>query len=437
MTPSALYSQSDYKTLKKESYMRIDLFLLHDNLLDDNPRKCIVASGKELKKEINKHIHQLINQGWSQRALTFYFMGKLGWGEGTCDCLVYLRKEFYHLIFLIELLKLNNSYEKRFELQEKIDILKACQPPLKKYPAVKKVSLELCKIAGAHAADGTVHKNYFSISEGYKSNLIAFKEWLSTVFDMTPKIKQVSPNEWNINFNSKVFSRYMTQILKFPNGNKTEFVKMPTIIKKSPKSFQEAFANGFMTFESGVGIKNEVELCVLSKPIIVDLSFIFERAKLKFVRMKNRGGRYCRIWSGNINPEETKKWMPFFEKGTYKYNRLRDYAFGYKNKADSFEQAVKILNYAFPKKPNNKTSLHSLILAMKKVKTGTRHDLKKSAKLKNFGGPWNGSLKPYLTILEDTKIISTRIGKINGKSCQIYTYNPKISTWLLPSAEIK
>jgi len=437
MTSSARYSQSDYKDLKKESYMKIDLFLLHDDYLDDNPKKCIVASGKKLKEAIDKHILELIEKGWTRRKLTFYFMKHLNFGEGTCDCLVYLRKEFYHLVFLKELLKLNKSYNKRFELQDKIDYIKACQPPLRIYPAIKTITPELCKLAGAHAADGTVHKQYFSLSEGYLSSMKALQCWIQNIFGFKYKIKTVSAHEWKIDFSSKIITRYLTRILGFPNGNKTEFVEIPKIIKQLDYTLQKDFAKGFMTFESGIGIKNEVELCVLSKNIIEDLAKVFKNAKVKFVKMQTRSGKYWRIWSGKINSEEATNWLQFYEEKTYKYNRLRDYAKGYTNSAKTFKQAIQILKYAFPKKYNNKTSLDKLILAMKKIENGTRHDIKAAAGLKNFGGPWNGSLRPYLTLMEQTKIITTHIGKANGKSCQIYTYNPKVSTWLLPSAEIQ
>ena len=437
MTSSARYSQSDYKDLKKESYMKIDLFLLHDDYLDDNPKKCIVASGTKLKKEISTHILDLIEKGWTRRKLTFYFMKRLKFSKETCNRLVYLRKEFYHLVFLRELLKLNKSYNKRFELQEKIDCIKACQPPLRIYPAIKTITPELCKLAGAHAADGTIHKQYFSLSEGYLSSMKALQCWIQNIFGFKYKIKTVSAHEWKIDFSSKIITRYLTRILGFPNGNKTEFVEIPKIIKQLDYTLQKDFAKGFMTFESGIGIKNEVELCVLSKNIIEDLAKVFKNAKVKFVKMQTRSGKYWRIWSGKINSEEATNWLQFYEEETYKYNRLRDYARGYTNTAKTFKQAIQILKYAFPKKYNNKTSLDKLILAMKKIENGTRHDIKAAAGLKNFGGPWNGSLRPYLTLMEQTKIITTHIGKANGKSCQIYTYNPKVSTWLLPSAEIQ
>jgi len=436
MTP-AQYSQSDYKDSKSNLVMRIDLFLLHDSILDNKPGKCIMASGKTLKVEINKHLESLIQKGWTKSNLTSHFMKQLNFSWSVCNSLVYLKREFYHLIFLKELLSLDKAYQQRFEFQDKIDCVKACWPPVKVYPAVKTITSELCKLAGAHAADGTIYKQYFSLSEGYLSNMEALQNWIENIFGIKYKIKTVSEHEWKIDFSSKIITRYLTKILGFPNGYKTSTVTIPKIIKNSSIELQEAFANGFMTFESGFGIKNEIELCVLSKNIVDDLEKIFNRSKVKFIRMTKRSGRYCRIWSGKLTPNEAKKWMTFFEIETYKYNRLRDYATGYKNKATSFEHASKILNYAFPKKPNNKTSLQDLILAIKKIKTGTRHDLKKAAGLKNFGGPWNGSLKPYVSILEQTKIITTKINKINGKSCQVYTYNPKIQTWLLPSAKIE
>jgi len=417
--------------------MKIDLFLLHDDKLDNSPRKCLVASGKHLKIEIGKYIDYLISQGWTKQKLTFHFMKILNFSECTCNRLIYLRHDYFHLVFLKELLILSNAYEDRFHLQKKITCLKACQPPLKVYKAAKTLTLNLCKIAGAHAADGTVRNNYFSINDGHKSNLRAFANWFYLIFSIQPPVKTISEKEWKVSFNSKVFFRYLTKIFSFPNGYKTDSVCVPKIIKESSRRMQIAFAKGFMTFESGVGIKNEVEFCVFSKNIVTDLATIFKDARVKFTKMQGRSGKYWRIWSGKINQKEAKKWLQFYENETYKYNRLKDYAFGYKNKASTFEQAIQILNYAFPKKPNNKTSLEELVKAVQKIKLGTRHDIKKAANLENFGGPWNGSLKPYLSILEQTKIITTKIGKANGKSCQIYIYNPNVEEWSLPSAKIE
>jgi len=439
MRPLAQNLGKELKQEKEINTMRIDLFLLHDDKFDDNPRKCIMASGKDLKAEINKYIDQLISEGWTKRKLTFYFIKKLGFSEATCDSLVYLRKEFYHLIFLKKLLLLSNAYNKRFELQDKIKYLKANQTPLRVFKAVKFITPGLCKLAGAHAADGTLHDNYFCVTDGQKSNIIAFSNWFTKTFDIHLKVKSIptSTQEWKVATTLKVYSRYLTHVLNFPNGSKTEIVKMSQIIKNSPIKMQIAFANGFMTFESGFGIKNEVELCVLSKNIIDDLEKVFDNSNVKFVRMKKKSGKYYRIWSGKLNKTEAKNWLKFFEKDTYKYNRLLDFAAGYSTIPKTFEEAIEILDKAFPKKPNNKTCLVEILHAIRRIRAGTRHDLKSAAGLKDFGGPWNGSLRPYITILELTNIINTKIGKANGKSCQIYEYNPSLEIWRLPSTEVK
>jgi hypothetical protein len=417
--------------------MKLDLFLLHDDKLDYTPKKCLVVSGTNLKEEIDRYIKNLINAGWTKKSLSEYFSKRLSFSKITCEKLVYLRKDFYHLVFLRELLKLCNSYDKRFDFQDKIDYIKACQPPEKIYSAVKLVSPELCKFAGAHAADGTIKDNYFALSEGYLSNMKTLQTWIFVLFGIKYKINKISNQEWKINFHSKVITRYLTHLLYFPNGYKTNIVSIPKPIANTNLKSKQEFTKGFMTFESGIGIKNEIELCVLSKQIIDELAEVFSNTHVKFVKKKPKSGNYYRIWSGKINQKEAKQWLQFYEEDTFKYNHLRDYANGYTNTANTFTQAIQILNFAFPKKPNNKTSLIELILAMRKIEICTRHDLKNAAKLKSFGGPWNGSLKPYLLILEQTKIIITKIGKSNGKSCQIYTYNPNIKTWLLPSAKIE
>jgi len=123
MTLLAQHPQSDYKALKKESYMNIDLFLLHDDMLDNTPRKCIVASGKELNVEIQKHINNLLSKGWIKNELICYFSKTLNFSKGTCKQLVFVKKQYYHLIFLKELIKLDNT-EHRFSVTELLEIAK-------------------------------------------------------------------------------------------------------------------------------------------------------------------------------------------------------------------------------------------------------------------------------------------------------------------------
>ena len=121
-------------------------------------------------------------------------MKEFGISKPTSDRLVYLRKGFYPLIFIEELLRLTNKLGKRFVLQEKIEFLKANQPPLKIVKAPKVLTKSLCKIAGAHAADGTVADSLFCITDGYRNNIRAFGKWLEKEFALNYRAIKISEN---------------------------------------------------------------------------------------------------------------------------------------------------------------------------------------------------------------------------------------------------
>jgi len=271
------------------------LFELHDSVKDDKPKKWICAKGKDLEPEIKEIISGLAKKGKKKADLIRYLVKKFKISKPTAARLVYLRKEWLPLIYIKKLLFLSGKESEWARIQEKIEFLKASQPPLKIVKAVKELNIPLCKIAGAHAADGTVRDNYSCITDRYKSNLLAFSAWFNQCFDVGYTPRQKGENEWHISFHNKVFSRYLIKIFDFPNGSKTETVGEPTIIKNSEKELRTAFALGAMTLEAGVGIRGQVELCVLSKKFRDDIAEILNLQKLKFTKMKKKSGRYWRL----------------------------------------------------------------------------------------------------------------------------------------------
>jgi len=422
--------------------MPINLFELHDITKDDKPKKWICAKGKYLHLEIKRILDCLVKQGISKTHLVKYLIKKLKISKPTSQRLVYLRKGWLPLIYIKELLVLSNKENEWVKVQEKIEFLKANQPPLKIVKAVKELNVPLCKIGGAHAADGTVRENYFCISDRYKSNLLAFSTWLKHCFELNYVPRQRGENEWLISFHNKVFSRYLRNILGFPNGSKTETVGEPPIIKNSERGFRTAFALGAMTFEAGVGIKNQVELCVLSKKFRDDIAEILNLQKLKFTNMGKRSGRYWRLWSGKLNQEESKKWLQLFEPHTTKWNKLYCHCYGNSKKVKSFDDALKIFELSYPIQTASKVSIADILFIIRKLGKTHRYEivneLVQKRHLKSYGGKWAHSLAPYLKILKNCGIIRIEREKFGQKKSfgsiirEVYVYNPAVLEWTLP-----
>lgn len=193
-----------------ENNLILDLFMLHDVKIDDRPRKWIVAKGKDLKKEIQRLIKIINNNGINNVSLVKHLMRRFNISITSAERLVYLKKEWFPLVFIEEVMILARKEDERFKIQDKIELLKANQPPLKIYSAVKKLSIDLCKLVGAFAADGTLYDNLFRITENKKVTIRAFKKIIDNEFGINSKMVKIkkSKEEWGIEFHSKVIARY-------------------------------------------------------------------------------------------------------------------------------------------------------------------------------------------------------------------------------------
>ena len=254
---------------EKFNNIRLDLFKIHDS--KDNTKNWIFAKGKGLEFELRVLIGKT---GFSNTELVKFLMKKLNISIASAERLVYLKKEWYPLIFIEELVDLTNS--SKYEIQDKIEFLKSSKPPVVEYKAIKELTISLCKIVGAHAADGTLSDNYIAITDYHKNSVLALIKWFED-FDYTPKLMQIGKNEWGIKFHSRIISRYLIKFFDFPSGTKQYTVKEPEIIKNAPLEFRKAFALGALTFDGSVTSSNKIEFCVSSKgfrdSIVNDISF--------------------------------------------------------------------------------------------------------------------------------------------------------------------
>ena len=420
--------------------VNIDLF----NLIDENERRpgsWIMVKGENLNEALKPLISKLAVKFASKRKLTKYLQNKFNISQSTSERFVFLMKDWHPLFLIREITDLSGI--SRLKIQENIEFLKMNKPPLKVYKAVKGLSVDLCKIVGAHAADGTLNRNFFRITDGYKSNIIAFKNWVENVFGVEYPIKKISEKEWCVEFHSGIISAYLRRIFGFPSGMKQYTVSEPELIKNTLLRFRKAFVLGALTFEAGVGIRHQVELCVSSKAFRDSLADILNLLNLEFTNMEQSSGKYWRLWSNKLSEDEAKKWMELFEPETEKWFKLKDYAYGYQEKVNSFEEAVDKLNEIYPPKSSSKICLKDVLSTIKELKETYRYELVsflcKKKNLDSYGGEWAHSLFPYLDILRRANVIQVEKKKFGKKKSfgsivrEVYIYNPKITEWKVPS----
>lgn len=414
--------------------IRLNLFKLHDS--KDNANNWIFAKGKYLRIELEKLIDKT---NIPKTQLVKHLMKKLDISISSGERLVYLKKEWYPLIFIEELVNITKS--SWFHIQDNIEFLKSSKPPVVEYKAVKELSINICKIAGAHAADGTLHDSYIAVTDYHKSSIIALIKWFKE-FDYSPKLMQIGNNEHGIRFHSRIISRYLTKFFDFPSGSKQYVVKEPEIIKSARLEYRKAFALGALTFEAGIGIKNQIELCVVSKAFRDSLSDILKELNIEHKSPIIQNSKYWRLWSKSLTKEEAAIWQELFEPNTEKWLKLNDYINGFSKKVNSFEETIRIMNLVYPRQSANKVILKDVILALKTLKQTHRYELtdylKKKNNLKSYGGKWSHSIAPYLAILIRANIISSEKGRFGKKVSfgtivrNIYKFNDNIQDWRVP-----
>lgn len=422
--------------------VKINLF----NLIDESekrPGSWIMAKGENLNEALKPLISKLAIKFGSKRKLTKYLQEKFYFSQSTSERFVFLMKEWYPLFLIKEIADLINLSP--FKIQKNIDLLKMNNPPIKIYLAVKELSEDLCKIVGAHAADGTLNKNYFRINDGYKSNILAFRDWITNVFGVEYPIRKISEKEYYLTFHSGIISSYLRNVFDFPSGMKVYNVSEPELIKKSALNFRKNFVIGALTFEAGFGVRHQVELCVSSEDFRDSIAEILGLLNIKFTKMENSSNTHWRLWSNKLSKADAKKWMELFEPGTEKWFRIKDFIQGYSGQVNSFEDGIEKLDRAYSFNSSSKICLKDILLAISSLKRTYRYELAsylcKKNNLNSYGGKWSHSLAPYLDILKKANIIRVEKGKFGKKKSfgsivrEIYIYNSDVFQWKVPIRE--
>lgn len=422
--------------------MKIDLFELQNKKLDIKPRNWLVVKGNNVKNALSSLLQMLENSGISRYKFHKMLTKELDISKSTAQKLVYLKREWYPLVFIEILLELTNKSNKDF--QNYIDHIKVNTPPSKPIKAVKRLTEDLCKICGAHTADGTLTGSFICITDEDESNLKCFKRWVENTFNVKlPNIRKVkNSNEWKLAFHNKVISRYLNRIFGFPNGKKMYTADEPEIIKNSDINFRRFFALGALSFEAGLGITNTVSFCVSSKAFRDSICNILNSCGVKLKIMEKRSSKYWRFWSNSLSFSEAKRWQEFFEPYTEKWFKLYEYINGFQGKINKIEDAIVVFDLIFGFKSSSKISLKDVLKEIINLKRTYRYKLVESLikkkELKNYGGKWAHSISYYLRILKKANVIFIGKCRFGPKKSfgtiirDVYEFNPKFSEWKVP-----
>jgi hypothetical protein len=427
-----------------------DLFLLHDAVRDKKPRSRIVCSGgglSELVQETLSEIYLRRKRGEVSR----YFVSHLGVSQLTEERLRRSDKRWFQLVFLQKLLvlwrdscgKAPAEVESRKQsFFERVSLLRVSICGSSAVAAPKDLTLELCKIAGAHAADGTLADCFFCITDRSKENVLAFQNWVLKSFAFKPRVTLNGSNEWRLAFHNKVFARYLQVFFGFPLGSKLYTVREPGVVRSADLRFRKAFAFGALSFEAGVCVSRHVALCVASKQFRDDICDILTLSGIQLKRPEKTSGGYWRFWSGRLSPAGASAWLAFFEPNTEKWFKLYELANGFQGKAKTFVDAVFAFDSVFYNNSANKVCFKDVLLAVSKLKQTHRYqlasELVKMKGLSSFGGKWAHSLRYYLAYLIDANAVSVSVEDFGPKKSwgrirrQVYSFNEDVSSWRVP-----
>jgi len=321
--------------------MAFDLFMLYDSFEDKVPRNWIKFGGEELMKKVREIVSDIIKRGYTKQEIAKTISSELGVSSITISRELWeilnnrwTGREYYIPIpVLYQLMKLwqpRQFENKKFEVINLVERLVSNSSRSIPVKAVKNLSTDLSKIAGAHAADGTLSKfktsknssNYlWRVVDGDEDSLKALKLWIKNIFDISAKIKKSAyDNSYIIEIRNKVIFRYLNKMFEFKIGDKTSTVSIPYIIENSSLDNRRNFALGVMTFDGCVDAYGYVRLGVRSKKLRNVIVNLMREDSIDVRIDKSRKNEFS--FRVNIFKNNTKI-LDYFAKNTIQWYRAK------------------------------------------------------------------------------------------------------------------
>mgnify|MGYP001559969326 FL=1 len=331
------------------------------------------------------------------------------------------------LPFIIELLKIINKNNLKEHIIKNMHFFISKNSVTKqKTRAVKYLNINLTKIIGAHISDGYLQKvdnGYrIKICDGRPEIIKKYGKLIEETFSIKPIIRFYEiDNAWVCWFNNKIIGRYIENIFEIPSGKKSYIVREPRIIKNSPLKIRNAFLSGMLNFDGCVKASGIVSLTSMSKGLIEDAKDIFNMNNIKTNIGYNKNKDSWLIetcFSRDTNNH--KKLLNFFEKESWKYNRLKFFI----NK--NYRYSISELDCLFPKHYRSKIGLLDVYNSINNIKSGNVIDI--TNELNSKFNVSNFTIYKYLYILNKSNLVyKTYERKTDGKNYwREVIYNTKI-----------
>ena len=472
--------------------VELDLFKLHDGLMEQGPYSWIVVDGPNLFIQFKELVLKILSyRKYRKLDLCREISTRLDCSEDLLNDILRKKTKWIHLrlieelLFILQEFNIKEANKYRRYIINKIEWLKSCPRSQQKIKVVKYLNKNLAIFSGAHAADGTLavqltiqqpnkslaetikekiilnfsnlktskifynrskyvftfnivennkveiinflknNKIKFqggyqcSLTDGHKTNLILFKELISMLFNISPKIKNRT-NKYTITISNKIIVRYLNMLLDFPIGKKSDIVRPPKLIENASSDFKKAFCKGVLQFDGSVRARGTIGFSTKSKLLFNFLENCIINEGIKIDSLISKRDGWC------FESKPLKEWLFYFAKNTSKYNRLYGEIYGFPIKVETFEEAVYYLTKAYPKNTNSKISVVEVFKVIKKLQKFNRYQLAFKLKInyKTIQEIINIFLKSNIIKIERYK----KIGRINGLSDELW-FNENINEW--------
>lgn len=384
--------------------MQLDLFKLHSN--KDTPKGWIWVN---LESNLLKRGYRNLLKQKSQHKISFEISKNLNAGFSTVEKhLIRLKKSKdkieLPLPLVIELTNLINKSNLKVKIINDMKYF-ICKSSTTKQEvkSVKNINKTFAKLIGAHIADGHSKPEGQSyrlrISDGRKDLVEICAGWIKEIFEINPIIRfNKEDNSYNCWFNNKIIARYLKNIFEIPSGKKAYIIKEPNLIKNSSLSIRKAFALGLISFDGGIKTTGVVSMSSMSKLLIKDLYEILKLDNVKVNKFYNPKKKSWLIESiSGRDKIYLKKWLSYFERESWKYERLKFFINQNKN------YSIGSLNYLFPNNHLSKINLNNVYNSIKIIKSGKIRDI--SNELNKKYKVANTTIYKYLYILEKASLI--------------------------------
>lgn len=180
------------------------------------------------------------------------------------------------------------------------------------------------KLIGYHRKNLKIQTHFgIELTDAYRDNVEAFKNWLREEFDIQPNRFDRKKNAWRVAFSNKILSRYFTKFFEIIPGPKTYTAFEPEAIQSSKLPIRKAFARGVLMFDGCVSKNSKILFSTVSNKLFESIKGIWRNDQIKFgSSLNNRRGRieFCLF---TIQNNKMKKLIEYFERGTQKEKLLK------------------------------------------------------------------------------------------------------------------